>query len=179
MGRIKPAAAIEIGTKAPPPRDWINLVAKIQLTFGSLWKIFDISGLKAVNIDPNKKINNDQSKIFTGIISGAINGLTTLGGMIVALSLLVANIQPAVIRGSLAALFFITDAYAFILSSIGGVVDMVTIYRVLPLIIILPIGVFIGNKFFIKSKEQLYRKVVLYFLIVISIFGILRIISSI
>ena len=96
-----------------------------------------------------------------------------------ALSLLVANIQPAVIRGSLAALFFITDAYAFILSSIGGVVDMVTIYRVLPLIIILPIGVYIGDKFFVKSKEEHYRKVVFYFLILISSFGILRILSSI
>ncbi len=127
----------------------------------------------------NKSINNDQSKIFTGIISGALNGLTTLGGMPVALFLLVTSIQPAIIRGSLAALFFLTDVYAFILSFFAGIVDMTTIYRTIPLIIILPIGVFIGNKFFIKSKEQLYRKVVFYFLIVISIFGILRIINSI
>jgi uncharacterized membrane protein YfcA len=127
----------------------------------------------------NRNINNDQSKIFTGVISGTLNGLTTLGGMPVALFLLVTSIQPAVIRGSLAALFFLTDVYAFILSFVGGIVDMITIYRTLPLIIILPIGVFIGNKFFIKSKEQLYRKVVFYFLIVISIFGILRIFSTI
>ena len=127
----------------------------------------------------NKNINNDQSKIFTGIISGTLNGLTTLGGMPVALFLLITNIQPAVIRGSLAALFFITDIYAFILSFYADIVDMTTIYRTLPLIIILPIGVFIGNKFFIKSKEQLYRKVVFYFLIIISIIGILRILSSI
>ena len=127
----------------------------------------------------NRNINNDQSKIFTGVISGTLNGLTTLGGMPVALFLLVTSIQPAVIRGSLAALFFLTDVYAFILSFFGGIVDMITIYRTLPLIIILPIGVFIGNNFFIKSKEQLYRKVVFYFLIVISIFGILRIFSTI
>ena len=127
----------------------------------------------------NKNINNDQSKIFTGVISGALNGLTTLGGMPVALFLLVISIQPAVIRGSLAALFFLTDIYAFILSFIGGIVDVITIYRTVPLIIILPLGAFIGNKFFIKSKEQLYRKVVFYFLIVISIFGILRIFSTI
>jgi uncharacterized membrane protein YfcA len=127
----------------------------------------------------NRNINNDQSKIFTGVISGTLNGLTTLGGMPVALFLLATSIQPAVIRGSLAALFFLTDVYAFILSFFGGIVDMITIYRTLPLIIILPIGVFIGNKFFIKSKEQLYRKVVFYFLIVISIFGILRIFSTI
>ena len=127
----------------------------------------------------NKNINNDQSKIFTGIVSGTLNGLTTLGGMPVALFLLVTNIQPAVIRGSLAALFFLTDVYAFILSFFGGIIDMITIYRSLPLIMILPLGVFIGNKFFIKSKEQLYRKVVFYFLIIISIIGILRILSNI
>ena len=127
----------------------------------------------------NKNINNDQAKIFTGIISGTLNGLTTLGGMPVALFLLATNIQPAVIRGSLAALFFLTDIYAFILSFFGGIVDMTTIYRTIPLIIVLPLGVFIGNKFFIKSKEQLYRKVVFYFLIIISIIGILRIISNI
>ena len=127
----------------------------------------------------NKNINNDQAKIFTGIISGTLNGLTTLGGMPVALFLLVTNIQPAVIRGSLAALFFLTDIYAFILSFFGGIVDMTTIYRTIPLIIVLPLGVFIGNKFFIKSKEQLYRKVVFYFLIIISTIGILRIISNI
>ena len=127
----------------------------------------------------NKKINNNQSKIFTGIISGTLNGLTTLGGMPVALFLLVTSIQPAVIRGSLAALFFLTDVYAFILSYFGGIVDMTTIYRTLPLILVLPLGVFIGNKFFIKSKEKFYRKVVFYFLIIISIFGILRILSTI
>jgi len=127
----------------------------------------------------NKKINNNQSKIFTGIISGTLNGLTTLGGMPVALFLLITSIQPAVIRGSLAALFFLTDIYAFILSYFGGIVDMTTIYRTLPLILVLPAGAFIGNKFFIKSKEKLYRKVVFYFLIIISIFGILRITGGI
>ena len=127
----------------------------------------------------NKNIDNDLSKILTGVISGTLNGLTTLGGMPVALFLLITSIQPAVIRGSLAALFFLTDIYAFILSYFGGIVDMITIYRTIPLIIVLPLGVFIGNKFFIKSKEKVYRKVVFYFLIIISIIGILRIIFNI
>jgi uncharacterized membrane protein YfcA len=126
----------------------------------------------------NQKINNDYGKFFTGIVSGTLNGLTTLGGMPVALFLLTTSIQPAVIRGSLAALFFLTDIYAFILSFFAGIVDTSTIYRVIPLIIILPIGVFIGNHFFIKSKEETYRKVVFYFLIFISILGIFRIINN-
>ena len=122
----------------------------------------------------NQKIDNSYAKMFTGIISGTLNGLTTLGGMPVALFLLVTSIQPAVIRGSLAALFFLTDIYAFILSFLAGIVDVTTIYRILPLIIILPVGVYIGDKFFVKSKEETYRKVVFYFLIFISIFGVLR-----
>ena len=108
----------------------------------------------------NQEINNNYGKILTGIFSGTLNGLTTLGGMPVAL-------------------FLLTDVYAFILSSFAGIVNMTTIYRVIPLILILPIGVFIGNKFFIKSKEETYRKVVFYFLIFISILGISRIISNI
>ena len=127
----------------------------------------------------NQKINNNYGKIFTGIVSGTLNGLTTLGGMPVALFLLITSIQPAVIRGSLAALFFLTDIYAFILSFFAGIIDVTTIYRVVPLTIILPIGVFIGNKFFVKSKEETYRKVVFYFLIFISILGIFRIINNI
>jgi uncharacterized protein len=125
----------------------------------------------------NQKINNNLGKFLTGIFSGTLNGLTTLGGMPVALFLLVTSIQPAIIRGSLAALFFLTDIYAFILSFFAGIVDVTTIYRTIPLILILPIGVFIGNKFFVRSKEETYRKVVFYFLIVISTFGILRIIN--
>jgi uncharacterized membrane protein YfcA len=126
----------------------------------------------------SKKIDNSYAKIFTGIISGTLNGLTTLGGMPVALFLLVTSVQPAVIRGSLAALFFLTDIYAFVLSSGAGIVDITTIYRTLPLIIILPIGVYIGDKFFVKSKEETYRKVVFYFLIFISIFGVFRAINN-
>ncbi|WP_415308826.1 sulfite exporter TauE/SafE family protein [Candidatus Pelagibacter sp. Uisw_099_02] len=126
----------------------------------------------------NQKINNNYGKFFTGIISGALNGLTTLGGMPVALFLLITSIQPAIIRGSLAALFFLTDIYVFVLSFFSGIVDVTTIYRIIPLIIILPIGVFIGNKFFVKSKEETYRKVVFYFLIIISITGILKIMSN-
>ena len=125
----------------------------------------------------NQKINNNYAKIFTGLISGALNSLTTLGGMPVALFLLVTSIQPSVIRVSLAALFFFTDIYAFVLSFFGGIVDLTTLYRTLPLIIILPIGVYIGDNFFVKSKEATYRKVVFYFLIFISLVGIFRVVG--
>ena len=126
----------------------------------------------------NLKINNLFSKIATGTISGIVNGFSTLGGLPVALFLLVTSIQPAVIRGSLAALFFLTDIYAFTLSFFSGIIDLITIYRVLSILLVLPLGVYIGDKFFVKAKEATYRKVVFYFLILISLIGILRILLS-
>ena len=123
----------------------------------------------------NLKINNLFSKIATGTISGIVNGFSTLGGLPVALFLLVTSIQPAVIRGSLAALFFLTDIYAFTLSFFSEIIDMITIYRALSIILVLPLGIYIGDKFFVKAKEATYRKAVFYFLILISLIGILLI----
>ena len=126
----------------------------------------------------NKKINNLPFKILTGSVSGIVNGFGTLGGMPVSLFLLITKVKPIVIRGSLAAIFFLTDIYAFGLSYFGGIVDLTAIYRTLILIPILPLGVFIGNKLFVKSKEETYRKYVFYFLIVISIIGIIKVIIN-
>ena len=150
-----------------------------EITHLSVCTIIIVFSILLMKGYTNTRLNNNTIKVSTGIGSGALNGLTTLGGMPAALFLLIACIQPAVIRGTLTALFFFTDIYAFILSFFVDIVDMTTIYRTLPLILVLPIGVYIGDKFFVKSKEALYRKVVFNFLIVFSIFGILRIISSI
>jgi uncharacterized protein len=126
----------------------------------------------------NKKINNLPTKISAGIISGMINGLGTLGGMPISLFLLITRVKPVVIRGSLAAIFFIADAYVFNLSFYAGIVDSTVFFRVFPLIFVLPIGVFIGNKLFVKSREETYRKTVFYFLIIVSIIGIIKVINN-
>ena len=126
----------------------------------------------------NKNINNLPTKISAGIISGVINGLGTLGGMPISLFLLITRVKPIVIRGSLAAIFFFSDTYLFNLSFYSGIVDYTVFLRALPLVTVLPIGVFIGNKLFVKSKEETYRKTVFYFLIMISIIGIIRTINN-
>ena len=126
----------------------------------------------------NKKINILPVKFLAGGVSGIINGLGTLGGMPISLFLLITKVKPIVIRGSLAAIFFIADAYVLNLSFYVGIVEPIVFYRVLPLILVLPIGIFIGNKFFVKSREETYRKFVFYFLILISIFGITKVLIN-
>ena len=123
----------------------------------------------------NKNLNTNVIKISVGSIAGVINGLSTLGGLPCALFLLITGIEAQLIRGTLAALFFLTDGYALIIGSFLEIIDMKSIYRTIPLLLMLPIGVKIGDIFFNKSKEETYKKFVLYFLIIISVFGIIKI----
>ena len=122
----------------------------------------------------NKKLNHNLSKFFVGTIAGTVNGFGTLAGLPIALYLLIIAAEPAVIRASLAALFFFTDLYALVLSYFNNILDIKILYRSVPLIFIIPLGVFLGTKLFNESSRENYKKYVLYFLIIVSIFGLFR-----
>ena len=123
----------------------------------------------------NRDLNHNLSKFFVGVIAGTVNGFGTLAGLPIALYFLIIAAEPAVIRASLAALFFFTDFYAFLLAYFKDILDYKIFYRTLPLILVVPIGVYIGTKLFTGSSKENYKKYVLYFLILVSIFGIIRI----
>ena len=122
----------------------------------------------------NTKLNLNISKFFVGTVAGIVNGFGTLAGLPIALYFLIIAAEPAVIRASLAALFFFTDFYALILAYFNNILKYEVLYRTLALIFIVPIGVSIGTKFFKESSKESYKKYVLYFLIIISIFGLIR-----
>ena len=123
----------------------------------------------------NRDLNHNLSKFFVGVIAGTVNGFGTLAGLPIALYFLIIAAEPAVIRASLAALFFFTDFYALLLAYFKDILDYKIFYRTLPLILVVPIGVYIGTKLFTGSSKENYKKYVLYFLILVSIFGIIRI----
>ena len=122
----------------------------------------------------NKKLNHNLSKFFVGIVAGTANGFGTLAGLPIALYFLVIAVEPAVIRASIAALFFFTDSYALILTYFNGLLELSFLLRTLPLILIVPIGVFMGTKLFKGSTKENYKKYVLYFLIFISFIGLIK-----
>ena len=122
----------------------------------------------------NKNLNHNLSKFFVGGVAGTVNGFGTLAGLPIALYFLIIAAEPAVIRASLAALFFFTDFYALLLAYFENILNYKLILRTIPLIFIVPIGVFLGTKLFTGSSKENYKKYVLYFLIVVSIFGLIR-----
>ena len=74
-----------------------------ELTHLLICTIIIFFSILLMNGYSNQKINNNYAKISTGFIAGTINGFSLLGGMPVALFLLVTKIKPTIIRGSLAA----------------------------------------------------------------------------
>ena len=122
----------------------------------------------------NTNLNHNLSKFFVGGIAGTVNGFGTLAGLPIALYLLIIAAEPAVIRASLAALFFFTDMYALILGYFNEIVNFKSLYRSLPLLFIIPIGVSLGTRLFKDSSRNDYKKYVLYFLIIISFFGLAK-----
>tara|TARA_B100001248_G_scaffold253237_1_gene230241 strand:+ start:3319 stop:4074 length:756 start_codon:yes stop_codon:yes gene_type:complete len=123
----------------------------------------------------NKNLNHNLSKFFVGGVAGTVNGFGTLAGLPIALYFLIIAAEPAVIRASLAALFFFTDFYALILAYFKDILNYTVIFRTLPLIFIVPIGISLGTKLFAGSSKENYKKYVLYFLIIVSIFGLVRV----
>ena len=59
-------------------------------------------------------------------------------------------------------------------SYFNDILNYTMIYRTIPLILIVPFGVSIGTKLFTGSSKENYKKYVLYFLILVSIFGFIR-----
>ena len=155
----------------------VNLLSTLEPNFTHLiisltvlvFAIFLLKGYK------NTNLNHNLSKFFVGTIAGTVNGFGTLAGLPIALYFLIIAAEPAVIRASLAALFFFTDFYALILAFFKDILNYKVVFRTLPLVLVVPLGVTIGTKFFAGSSKQDYKKYVLYFLIIISVFGLFKV----
>ena len=105
----------------------------------------------------NKNLNHNLSKFFVGGVAGTVNGFGTLAGLPIALYFLIIAAEPAVIRASLAALFFFTDFYALFLAYFNDILNQTVLYRTLPLVFIVPIGVFLEQNFFLKVLKKIIK----------------------
>ncbi len=110
----------------------------------------------------------------TGFISGALNGIATIGGLVVAVVFLSLQLEAIVIRATLVALFFATDLYATALAWSFGLIDEQLLYITLLMTPSLLLGVQIGSYWFKKSSGTSFKRVTLVFLISLSCIGFAR-----
>ncbi len=106
-----------------------------------------------------------------GIGSGVANGATALGGLPLALFMTVNRQDPAQVRASLIAYFFVTDAYAGTLMATQGILNAQTLVAIAWAVPILFGGIWLGSRSFAAATPEGFRRVVLGLLIVLSLLG--------
>lgn len=121
-----------------------------------------------------RKMPGRRKTMLTGMVSGILNGATTIGGPPVILFYLSTPAGVAVSRASLIAFFFATDLLALGVCATQGLVTLKT--GVLGGACITPmlIGIGVGNRFFDPSKAQAFRRKVLVLLVLLALIVLIR-----
>lgn len=122
-----------------------------------------------------KRANHTSSILGTGVVSGAINGVSAVGGLPVVLLMLANSATAVVTRASIVAFLMLGDLYSTAIYSSNGLVAGDTLIRFAILLIPLTIGVKIGSRQFVRSNPGSFQKLALWLLISLASVGLLRI----
>ena len=109
-----------------------------------------------------------------GMVSGVLNGATTVGGPPVILFYFSTPAGVAVSRASLIAYFLATDIFAFGVSFLQGLVTTTTMRLAGMLALPLLVGLMLGSRFFHQSKADAFRRKVLLLLSLLATMALLR-----
>lgn len=125
-----------------------------------------------------RRANHVSSILGTGVISGAINGVSAVGGLPVVLLMLANSATAAVTRASIVAFLMLGDLYSTAIYSSSGLVAGDTLLRFAILLIPLTIGVMIGSRQFVRSNPDSFKTLALWLLIGLASVGLLRILVT-
>lgn len=109
-----------------------------------------------------------------GLGAGVANGATALGGLPVALFMTADGEDPATMRATLIAYFFLTDLYAGALLLHQNVLTIETLNAAVWALPILAIGLVLGGRRFIGTTPEAFRRFTLGLLIALSSVGFIK-----
>ncbi len=110
----------------------------------------------------------------TGIFSGFVTGLASIGGMVIALYTLALQMPPKNMRGSLILIIFIGGSLTFLWQLLYGMITALAFTRFAIFAVPMLAGVFLGRAYFRPEYERYYRPFCLTLLIGLGLFGLLR-----
>jgi len=110
----------------------------------------------------------------TGIASGFVTGLASIGGMVIALYTLALQMPPKTMRGSLILIIFIGGSLTFLWQILYGMITPLALTRFAIFVAPMLAGVLIGRAFFRPEYERFYRPFCLTLLVGLGLFGLLR-----
>lgn len=110
----------------------------------------------------------------TGLVSGIVNGVANVGGMVVAFYVLAADKPARVMRASLVLFLFLSSATSIVVLMLMGVMDFSGMSRGITFAGPTLLGVFIGQRLFTERLAPYYRPFCLTLLIGLAIVGLIR-----
>ena len=144
----------------------------IKLFFGIFITVFGLLLLFGFR----RKIKHEKiSMIPIGFISGILSGSVSIGGPPLILFLSNQGVNKQVFRANLAVYFFILNIFTIPVYIYNGLISEQVLNYSLKFFPALLIGVIIGNIFSKKIREEHFRKITLFLLILM---GILAVVSS-
>ncbi|MEZ5715820.1 MAG: sulfite exporter TauE/SafE family protein [Paracoccaceae bacterium] len=112
--------------------------------------------------------------VATGIFSGLVTGLASIGGMVIALYALALSIPPRQMRGTLILIIFIGGALGLMWQTAFGMLTTTALARAALLAPPALAGVLIGRRLFTPAYERYYRPLTLTLLIALALFNLAR-----
>jgi uncharacterized membrane protein YfcA len=113
-------------------------------------------------------------RLGTGLVSGFMSGLSSVGGMIAAMMLFTTSLPAARLRATLIALFVLSSSYALIWAAQRGLVHRGTLLWAAWLMVPMLVGIMIGRHGFARVSESGFRRALLGVLAAVAALAMIR-----
>ena len=121
-----------------------------------------------------KKKPGIPATVATGLASGTLNGAATIGGPPVILFFFSSQAGVDISRASIIAYFFATDILASAICMVRGLILQQTLALTAVLLVPLVIGIQAGNRSFLHTDPETFKKRVMILLMVLSVVSLIR-----
>lgn len=112
---------------------------------------------------------------FTGYLTGFGSGLASIGGLFAMVVFLGTKYPPARVRAVFVAMFFAMYVYGIGVASLNGLISIRTVWIALILLAPMILGIVLGQRQYLSSTPEAFRRFALLLLMALASVGILRI----
>jgi len=113
---------------------------------------------------------------LAGFLLGFGSGMASMGGLLAMVVFLGVNYPAAQTRAMFVAIFFAMYVYGVGVSALYGLITHTTVWIVLVMLLPLFIGIFLGQRQYLASTQENFRKLALVLLTVLASIGIARVV---
>ena len=113
-------------------------------------------------------------RFATGLVSGFLNGLSAVGGMVAAMMLFATSLSAKTLRATLITFFLMSYVYALCWAKGQGLIDAIMLQWVVCLFVPMLVGIIMGQRQFLNVSEVRFKQFTLQILAIVAALGLTR-----